>query len=288
MHIIDEFAMKGQDFGAFSDTTLIESGNNFLSALRSIDIDKLVKLGVLDKENPNSDLYYLINEISHHTLFRANEKADNVISNIWLAKVISKARKEYIKNPEMAFNKDAFTTLFIKTLVEKSNDLSFISKIKEYLSEVGVILVFQEYISNSLVDGACFRLANGIPVIGMSLRFSRLDSFWFTLLHELGHIYLHYANLEKPILDNMDSLDDSELERQANLFAKNAIVDKAAWRTCDALVDRKKKTLVDFANSQNVHPALVAGLIRHELNDYKLFTDLVHQVDVRKYIIIDK
>ena len=31
----------------------------------------------------------------------------------------------------------------------------------------------------------------GCPVIGLTLRYDRLDNFWFVLLHELGHVFLH-------------------------------------------------------------------------------------------------
>ena len=35
------------------------------------------------------------------------------------------------------------------------------------------------------------RRYNGAPVAALTLRYDRLDNFWFTLLHELAHIALH-------------------------------------------------------------------------------------------------
>ena len=34
---------------------------------------------------------------------------------------------------------------------------------------------------------------SGSAIIGLTLRFDRLDNFWFALFHELGHIFLHLA-----------------------------------------------------------------------------------------------
>ena len=41
------------------------------------------------------------------------------------------------------------------------------------------------------LDGAALQLADGTPVIGLTLRYDRLDNFWFCLLHELAHIGRH-------------------------------------------------------------------------------------------------
>jgi len=35
------------------------------------------------------------------------------------------------------------------------------------------------------------RLGNVRPVIGLTLRYDRIDNFWFCLLHELAHVGLH-------------------------------------------------------------------------------------------------
>ena len=28
--------------------------------------------------------------------------------------------------------------------------------------------------------------------VGITVRYDRIDNFWFTLLHELAHVFLHY------------------------------------------------------------------------------------------------
>ena len=44
------------------------------------------------------------------------------------------------------------------------------------------------------LDGVALRLGDGRPVIGLTLRYDRIDNFWFCLLHELAHVGRHMEN----------------------------------------------------------------------------------------------
>jgi HTH-type transcriptional regulator / antitoxin HigA len=41
------------------------------------------------------------------------------------------------------------------------------------------------------LDGAALKVADGTPVIGLTLCYDRVDNFWFCLLHELAHVGRH-------------------------------------------------------------------------------------------------
>ncbi|MFX8692489.1 hypothetical protein ABTM44_18400, partial [Acinetobacter baumannii] len=56
------------------------------------------------------------------------------------------------------------------------------------LQEAGVRFVIVEGLPGSKIDGVCFWLDDKSPVIGMSLRFDRIDNFWFVLRHECAHV----------------------------------------------------------------------------------------------------
>jgi hypothetical protein len=43
--------------------------------------------------------------------------------------------------------------------------------------------------------------ADNRPVIGLTLRHDRLDNFWFTLFHEIGHVLKHLSPENPAILD---------------------------------------------------------------------------------------
>ena len=46
---------------------------------------------------------------------------------------------------------------------------------------------WSEALPSSKIDGVCLWLDQHSPVIGMSLRFDRIDNFWFVLGHEIEH-----------------------------------------------------------------------------------------------------
>lgn len=47
-------------------------------------------------------------------------------------------------------------------------------------------------------------LSDGSPVIGLTLRHNRVDSFWFCLLHELAHVSRHLSLSGGLIVDDLD------------------------------------------------------------------------------------
>jgi HTH-type transcriptional regulator/antitoxin HigA len=133
-----------------------------------------------------------------------------------------------------------------------------------------------QHLPHTLLDGAAMLLADGTPVIALTLRYDRLDSFWFTLLHEIGHVILHFNHgLDVGFIDNLDEIGDSSEEREADIFALSATIPDSTWETAPARFSRSSELVKKFANGLEIHPAIVAGRIRKERQDYKIFSDLV-------------
>ncbi len=59
------------------------------------------------------------------------------------------------------------------------------------LNKAGITAVYVPCLKKTYIYGACFSLPSGKPAIALSLRHNRLDNFWFTLLHEVVHIWKH-------------------------------------------------------------------------------------------------
>jgi HTH-type transcriptional regulator/antitoxin HigA len=94
----------------------------------------------------------------------------------------------------------------------------------------GVVLVIEPHITGMGMDGAAF-LVEGVPVIGMTLLRDAVDNFWFTLLHEIAHVVLHYrTGLSAGFFDDVTSTEVDELEGEANAFAGNLLIPKRSGR----------------------------------------------------------
>ena len=157
------------------------------------------------------------------------------------------------------------------------------------LAECGVRLIFVEPLPKAKIDGVCFWINKSSPVIGMSLRYDRIDNFWFVLRHEIEHV-LNKDGQEKDseIMDDIDSLmvDESlpEEELRANEAAQNFCVPK------DKLVGfiaRKhpylsENDIVGFASVLGVHPGIVIGQIHDYTRNYKLLRKYL--VKVRQFV----
>ena len=76
------------------------------------------------------------------------------------------------------------------------------AKVPRILADCGVRFVVVEGMPSGKIDGVCFWLENGAsPVVGMSLRFDRIDNFWFVLRHELEHVLLRHG-VDSLIIDS--------------------------------------------------------------------------------------
>ena len=96
---------------------------------------------------------------------------------------------------------------------------------RDLLAKHGIALVFEPHLAGTYLDGAAMLSNVGQPVIGMTLRYDRLDHFWFVLFHELGHVLLHpFDTLKFDFFDEDDGEESDELERAADRFALNTLI----------------------------------------------------------------
>ena len=146
--------------------------------------------------------------------------------------------------------------------------------VPELLREAGVRYVLVEGLPSSKIDGVCFWLNSESPVIGMSLRFDRIDSFWFVLRHECAHV-LHGHGRKVAVVDvalDEIELDDQEEERIANAEAADFCVPRERM---DSFFKRKhpffsERDVLAFSKILKVHPGLVVGQLQRRLGRYNL------------------
>lgn len=156
------------------------------------------------------------------------------------------------------------------------------------LAECGVRLVIVECLPNAKIDGVCFWLDKQAPVIGLSMRFDRIDNFWFVLRHELEHVLRKDGQTQEVIDENIDGdtdRDTSEEERAANAAAADFCVPKVH---IDSFIARKapffaERDIIGFARRINVHPGLVLGQIRKRTGRWDLLPR--HLVKVRGHVL---
>jgi len=152
----------------------------------------------------------------------------------------------------------------------------------DFLARAGIRVVMEPQMPRTHLDGAAMRLAGSPPFVAVTLRYDRLDNFWFTLCHELAHVALHLQGDGVAIfLDDLEAPDDNKRERDADRMAANAMIPEADWKAFRQQGAPSREDIVRFAASARVHPAIVAGRIRKETGNYQLFSGLIGNRSVR-------
>lgn len=216
------------------------------------------------------------------TLMRAAAGAETAGAAVWVSKVRTLAQWLCASTAIPKFS--GLSKDDLSQFSKMSGDLASPLLMERVLLDRGIILVYERAIPAAKVDGVVFKLKNGNPVIGLSLRYARLDHYWFTLMHELAHVVLHDEQLSTPIVDDLD-VDSSDLiEKQANRLAANSMIPSNLWRTCPAKASLKVTDVISFATELRIAPHIVAGRLRRELGRHEVFTDLVHSVNVREML----
>ncbi|MBW1851058.1 MAG: transcriptional regulator, partial [Deltaproteobacteria bacterium] len=131
-------------------------------------------------------------------------------------------------------------------------------------------------------------LPSGNPVIGLTLRHDRLDNFWFCLLHELAHVSKHLvAGKGDIIIDDLDlrgrqSVPEDQREEEADKIAQEALIPNKVWGSIDLNGKIQSQRIKFLSDKLKIHPAIIAGRIRYEKNNYRLLSSLIGNREVRK------
>ena len=199
----------------------------------------------------------------------------------WQCRIIDLAKKKG-KEVVSKYKQKAITNEWLNELAHISIEKDGPQKAVNYLQESGIRLVIEPHLPQTHLDGAAILLSDGSPIIGMTLRFDRLDNFWFVLFHELVHImkHLHKGDVES-IFDDLD-VEAEDIEKEADEQAGEVLVPEDKWNTALARYLRSEDSIKDFAQELHIHPAIVAGKVRKEANNYIILKDMVGQGGVRK------
>jgi HTH-type transcriptional regulator/antitoxin HigA len=167
------------------------------------------------------------------------------------------------------------------------SDAESVRHIPRLLNEAGVRFVVVEGLPGGLIDGVCFWLGPNTPVIGMSIRFDRIDNFWFVLRHECAHV-LHEHGKSQAIVDlDIEAnslLAQNEEERIANSEAAEFCVPSEQMRSFYLRKNPffSESDVLAFSKRVKVHPGLAVGQLQRMAKRYDLLRK--HLVKVRPHL----
>jgi HTH-type transcriptional regulator/antitoxin HigA len=210
--------------------------------------------------------------------FRVGNELNSFAIKAWYARVLIKAQTQTDLPP---FSTALITDNWLLGLVQLSDLSDGLNKISNYINSIGIKLVIEAQLPGTRLDGAALLVKDQPPIIAMTLRYDRLDNFWFVLFHELAHIRLHLNEQSPMIFDDLD-VDAKGIEQEADKFALNLLIPDAVWRKSLVRFSPSDETIRNQAAELKINPALVAGRIRKETGKYHLFGNLIGAGEVRK------
>lgn len=131
------------------------------------------------------------------------------------------------------------------------------------LTQCGVIFRQVDHFQKTYIDGASF-FFGGRPVIVYTARHDRIDNFWFTMAHELGHVLLHEDNQGQVFIDSLDHLDlTKQREKEADNFAASLLKSAEILASFRGVQRPSSFRIQLVAQELGLHPGIIAGCLQH-------------------------
>ncbi|WP_271084688.1 XRE family transcriptional regulator [Brevundimonas sp. NIBR11] len=227
-----------------------------------------------------------VGRLGSPTLLRTGLKPlsldDDLALSVWRARVIEK-----FDALEISGQFDPMDISWLPSLVALSRLDDGITRVPRMLSDHGIAFVYEAHFTGLRVDGAALQI-DGKPIVALSLRHDRIDNFWFTLMHELAHVYLHQRmGIETGFYDDLDEPGEDQVEDEADQFASSTLIPDEVWIRSPARISKDHIAIERFAENLRISPAIVFGRVRKERNNYKIFHDRVGLGCVRKQLVQD-
>lgn len=216
----------------------------------------------------------------HGRYVRSARQMDPYALAAWNARVCRRAMES---PPKEKFDRAVLTLAFMHELAHLSTLGDGPKQACEYLQTVGISVIVEPHLPDTFLDGAAILVAANRPAIGLTIRHDRLDNFWFVLMHELIHVAKHLTEESTGFYDDLDVDDTSNpQEQEADELAGEALIPENEWSVSPAKNLRTQEAVDHLARRLRIHPAIVAGKIRHHYRSFRVLNRLVGQGEVRR------
>ena len=166
------------------------------------------------------------------------------------------ATNEAVKIDAPRFDKTRFEAAVDYALTQTTNYDGFYALIKESFLEAGVVLVALPDLKGSKTKGASKRIGSSIMLM-VNDRGLSVESFWFTLLHEAGHIINGDLGVS---LEN----EKGNREAFADRFATDALVPPDDYKDFVEQQAFDAASIKNFAARVGRDPGIVLGRLQND------------------------
>jgi hypothetical protein len=179
-------------------------------------------------------------------------------------------------------------TAFLHALLDiegltRSEPADLVPRIRELCNGAGVAFVLVPALTKTSVSGAARWLNPRKALIQQSNRHKTNDHFWFTFFHEAAHIILHSKRDVFVDESNGPPEDEAEAEEEANDWAGDRLVPRAAVQHFSGRQRISAQSVVDCARDYDIEPSFLVGRLQHErILPWKNLNRLKRKIEIRR------
>ena len=210
---------------------------------------------------------------------RANAKTDPYSLQAWCWQVLAQANE---KDLSVDYRQDGDQAELLNHVARLSPATDGPRQAVNFLAEQGIAVEIVRHLPRTHLDGAAMKSQDGRPVIGLTLRYDRIDNFWWVLMHELAHVVRHLTETDETFIDDLKLASTDTKESDADDFAYDCLIPEDIWENSNVLENPSPMAVIALAQEVGIHPAIVAGRARRERQNYRLLSQFVGTGEVRR------
>lgn len=198
--------------------------------------------------------------------------------------VLAKYEASRTPCPKGSFDRTKMDDLSRELRIIFNENLNTLNRVQWKLSEYGIKFCQVHKLPHASIDGYSF-VTDGIPSIVITLRINRIDNIAFAVLHEVGHLKLHFDSNSK-WNPNLATQDEEWLvtkeENEANDYAANALIPEEVWADAPSVEPNPYKIQLQYkrwAKQKGVNVWIALGRLSHETGMYKFKYDKTREIN---------
>ena len=250
---------------SLENISAIDSARKATFIVKNFDVKALTKLGFFNSEFSTEELvkkvldyfgYTTINEFEEQLdeplYSRVKKNHSDKMKDFWIKSAYQTFK--VINNPN-EYNRERLKDLIVKIKPYSQDVTNGLLTVCRALYNIGVTVIFQNYLTTTQVRGATF-IINEKPCVVITDFNKNYPTLWFTLLHELNHVLFDFDTIEKSSYHLSDDNDLFLIEDQANTFARNFFMSEEKFQYIKKYINNPY-LVSKFANEIEVHPSIV-------------------------------
>ncbi|MCY4779269.1 ImmA/IrrE family metallo-endopeptidase [Sphingobacterium sp. UT-1RO-CII-1] len=262
---VDDFiqmVLKNQNI---ENITSIDRARKVRFLMKNFDVKALTKLGFFDNTDDIDELverilhYFGYDSIRHFEeelvtplYSRTKRKFSDKMKDFWVRSAYQTFR---LIDNENEYDRERLKDVLVNMKPYSQDVRNGLYTVCRALYNVGVTVIFQNYLTTTHVRGATF-IINNKPCIVLTDNQKKYPTIWFTLLHELHHVLFDYDAIKTNSYHLSDDEDLFLIEEKANSFARDYFMPRTSFDYIKTYI--KNDYMVEqFAKENEIHKSLV-------------------------------